>query len=140
MEDTLIFSSCSSDSRPCDSSPALASTLSTTRGSWCTNLYGVTLVPSVLYPQSLSTILPATPFPTQTLQSMIQMRSPFASRYPLLMFLILGLGPRLLACPPRPLKFGSSSSTNTFTSNLGKSASRRCRMGYAGSSVDGTQK
>lgn len=52
--------------------------ISTTRGSWCTNLYF--LLGTEEKPHSWSTILPATCGPTQTLQSTIQTISPFASR------------------------------------------------------------
>lgn len=112
---------------------------STTRGSWCTNLY---LRPGLLgvKPHSRSTIRPATPWLIQTLQSMIHITSPFASRYPLLMFLIFGFGPRLWISPSRPERLGSSSSTRIFASKVENSVSSRWRTGYAGSSRDAMQK
>lgn len=116
-----------------------AEVTSTTRGSWCTNLY---LIPLLLVPkpQRRSTMRPATPSPTHTLQSMIHIMSPFASRYPRLMFLILGFGPRLWIFPSRPERLGSASSTKIFASKFAKSSMRRSKIGNAGSPQDEMQK
>ena len=91
-------------------------------------------------PQRRSTNRPATKGLTQTLQSIIHTISPFASRYALLIFLILGFGPRFVVWPLRPERLGSSSSTRILASKEGKSWSRRSRIGSAGSSRDEIQK
>src|SRR5277367_2482252 len=80
-------------SRPCASWLAFSCGTSTHIGKWWTNLYFFFSEPAFVSPQSLSTMRPHTPRPTQTLQSMIHTMSPTASRYPLLMFRIFGLGP-----------------------------------------------
>ncbi len=124
--------------------------MSTTRGSWCTNLYlrpgfvmlfldGVLLVGAVR-PHRRSTIRAATGGDVQTLQSIIQTMSPLASRYARLMFRILGLGPRLVVRPSRPERLGSSSSTSILASKAGKSESRRSRIDRAGSLREEMQK
>lgn len=124
--------------------------MSTTRGSWCTNLYlrfgfAVWVADRILVaggekPQRRSTIRAATGGDIQTLQSIIHTISPLASRYARLMFLILGLGPRLVVLPLRPERFGSSSSTSIFASKAGKSVNSRSRVGRAGSLREEMQK
>ena len=84
-------------------------------------------------PQSRSTMRAATEGDIQTLQSIIHIMSPLASRYALLIFRIFGLGPRLLAFPLRPDSLGSSSSTSVFASKEGKSEITRSRIEKAGS-------
>ena len=91
-------------------------------------------------PQRRSTNRPAAKGLTQTLQSIIHNISPFASRYALLIFRILGFGPRFVVRPLRPERFGSSSSTKISASKEGKSWSRRSRIGVAGSLRDEIQK
>ena len=91
-------------------------------------------------PQRRSTNRPATKGLIQTLQSIIHTISPFASRYALLIFRILGFGPRFVVLPLRPERFGSSSSTRIFASKEGKSWSRRSRIDVAGSLRDEMQK
>lgn len=126
---------------------------STTRGSWCTNLYfrgrvrGFACFPVYVYfdvrgakPQRRSTMRAATGGDTQTLQSMIHIMSPFASRYARLMFRILGFGPKFVVLPSRPERFGSSSSTSILASKAGKSESKRSRIGRAGSLREEMQK
>ncbi len=112
---------------------------STTNGSWCTNLYFLPGAVGVK-PHRRSTMRPATGGAIQTLQSTIHTTSPLASRYALLIFRILGFGPRLVALPLRPERFGSSFSTRIFASKSVKSDSRRSRIGRARSSREEMQK